>query len=154
MLKEYVCVCRGEGRGSDTSISLDYSGGVSELVSWCFEPSQAQRIASGLNTNFILSISVSFPSHDTTSHFCCCCCFLAYLYSAGTQEGNLPPAEWPILFCGPTQEPVLAAANTGKTRERFWKNAGEWTGRVEINQEEIPGSKRSTDGYILTCFRL
>ena len=25
----------------------------------------------------------------------------------------------------------------------FRKNAGEWTGRVEINKEEIPGSKRS-----------
>ena len=23
------------------------------------------------------------------------------------------------LFCGPTQEPVLATANTGKTQERF-----------------------------------
>ena len=30
------------------------------------------------------------------------------------------------------------------------KNAGEWTGRVEISQEEIPGSKRSMYGYILT----
>ena len=45
-----------------------------------------------------------------------------------------------ILFCGPTQEPVLAAANTGKTQERFEKNAGEWTGRVEISKEDIPGS--------------
>ena len=47
--------------------------------------------------------------------------FLAYLYSAGTQHGNLHPAGSPILFCGPTQEPGLAAANTGKTWERFWK---------------------------------
>ena len=30
-----------------------------------------------------------------------------------------------------------------KSRERFLKNAGEWTGRVEISKEEIPGSKRS-----------
>ena len=30
------------------------------------------------------------------------------------------------------------------------KNAGERTGRVEINKEEIPGSKRSMYGYILT----
>ena len=28
---------------------------------------------------------------------------------------------------------MLATANTSKNRERFWKNAGEWTGRVEIN---------------------
>ena len=33
--------------------------------------------------------------------------------------------------------------------ERFWKNAGEWTGRVEISKEEIPGSKRSMYGCIL-----
>ena len=30
------------------------------------------------------------------------------------------------------------------------KNAGEWTGRVEINKEEIPGSKRSMYGDMLT----
>ena len=28
-----------------------------ELVSWCFEPSQPQKITSGRNTNFILSPS-------------------------------------------------------------------------------------------------
>ena len=37
---------------------------------------------------------------------------------------------------------MLATANTGKNRKRFWKNAGEWTGRVEISMEEIAGSKR------------
>ena len=67
-----------------------------------------------------------------------------------TQHRNLHPAGWPILFCGPTQEPVLATANTGKNLERFWKNAGEWTGRVEISKEEIPGGKHSMHGYILT----
>ena len=30
------------------------------------------------------------------------------------------------------------------------KNAGEWTGRVEIRKEEIPGSRRSMHGFILT----
>ena len=34
------------------------------------------------------------------------------------------------------------------------KNAGEWTRRVEISKEEIPGSKRSIYGYILTYSRL
>ena len=47
--------------------------------------------------------------------------FLAYLYSAGTQHGNLHPVGGPFLFCEPTQEPVLATANAGKDRERFWK---------------------------------
>ena len=45
---------------------------------------------------------------------------------------------------------VLATANTGKTGKGFGKNAGEWTRRVEIGTEEVPGSKRSMYGYILT----
>ena len=47
------------------------------------------------------------------------------------------------LFCGSTQEPVLATAKQEKIGKGFGKNAGEWTGRVEISKEEIPGSKRS-----------
>ena len=34
------------------------------------------------------------------------------------------------------------------------KNAGEWTGRIEINKEEVSGNKRSMYGYILTYSRL
>ena len=34
------------------------------------------------------------------------------------------------------------------------KNAGEWAGSAEISKEEIPGSKCSMYGYILTYFRL
>ena len=49
---------------------------------------------------------------------------------------------------------VLATANTGETGKGFGKKAGEWTGWVEISKEEIPGSKRSMYGYILTYFRL
>ena len=68
-------------------------------------------------------------------------CFGVYLYFVGTQHGNLHPAGRPILFCGPTQEPMLTTANTRKTIGRgFRKNAGEWTGRVEISKEEIPGT--------------
>ena len=44
--------------------------------------------------------------------------------------------------------------NTGKIGRGFGKKAGEWTGRVEISKEEIPGSKRSMYGYILTYSRL
>ena len=49
---------------------------------------------------------------------------------------------------------VLATANTGKIGRGFGKNAGEWTGRVEISKEEIPGSKPSMYGFILTYSRL
>ena len=49
----------------------------------------------------------------------------------------------------------ILQANTGKTTGRgFGKNAGEWTGRVEISKEELPGSKGSVFGYILTYSRL
>ena len=45
---------------------------------------------------------------------------------------------------------VLATANTGEIGKGFGKNAGKWTRSVEISKEEIPGSKRSMCGYILT----
>ena len=35
---------------------------------------------------------------------------------------------------------MLATANTGKIERGFGKNAGEWTRRVEISKEDIPGS--------------
>ena len=50
---------------------------------------------------------------------------------------------------------MLATANTGEIRRGFGeKKSGEWTGRVEISKEEIPGSKRSMYGYMLTYSRL
>ena len=50
---------------------------------------------------------------------------------------------------------MLAKANTGKkSGEVLEKNAAEWTGRVEISKEEIPGSKRSMYDYRLTYSRL
>ena len=49
---------------------------------------------------------------------------------------------------------VLATANTGEIRRGFGKNADEWTGRVDISKDKIPGSKRSMYGYILTFSRL
>ena len=41
---------------------------------------------------------------------------------------------------------MLATAHTGEIRRGLGKNAGEWTGRVEISKEEIPGSKHSMHG--------
>ena len=49
---------------------------------------------------------------------------------------------------------VLATAKAGKIGRGFGeKKAGEWTGRVEISKEEIPGSKGSMYGYMLTYSR-
>ena len=128
-------------------------------------------ITSGLDTNFNLCPRYSFhkslyksfslkpqlkfcPQFRTAKPEKNIICFGAFSYSASTQHGNLHPARWSILFCGLTQEAVLAIANTGKTRDRFEKNAGEWTGRVEISKEEIPDSKCSMHGNILTYPRL
>ena len=47
-----------------------------------------------------------------------------------------------------------AGQHRKKIGRAFGKNAGEWTGRVEISKEELPGSKRSMYGYILTYSRL
>ena len=42
---------------------------------------------------------------------------------------------------------MLATANTEEIRRGFEKNAGKWTGRVEISREEIPCGKRSIHDY-------
>ena len=52
--------------------------------------------------------------------------FFTYLYSTFTQHGYLhyllvTMSRVTYLFYGPTQEPVLATVNTGKTRDSFWK---------------------------------
>ena len=64
------------------------------------------------------------------------------------QQGDL------FYSAGLPRNHVLATANTGEIRRGFEKNSGEWTGRVEISKEEIPGSKRSMYGYILIYSRL
>ena len=66
--------------------------------------------------------------------------YIPWALNMGTciQQGNL------LYSAGLHRNHVLATA----------KNAGEWTGRVEISKEEIPGSKRSMYGYILTYSRL
>ena len=60
------------------------------------------------------------------------------------QQGDL------FYSAGLHRNHVLATVNTGEIGRGFGKNAGEWTGRVEISKEEIPGSKRSMYGYTLT----
>ena len=47
-----------------------------------------------------------------------------------------------------------AGQHRKKLGEVLEKNADEWTGRVEMSKEELPGSERSMYGYILTCSRL
>ena len=95
--------------------------------------------------------------------------FWAYLYSVGTQHGNLHPAGWSILFFGPTQEPVLAIASTGKNRKMFWtkcrwmdRKGRNWRGRNPWNvwlyndlllplKEEPLSSVLLTDGTLISA---
>ena len=55
-----------------------------------------------------------------------------------------------ILRAGLRRNHVLATANTEEIGRGFGKNAGEWTGKIEISKEEIPDSKRSMYGDTLT----
>ena len=80
-----------------------------------------------MDTNFTLSPSYSFPkSSYHKSHF------WAYLYSANTQHGNLPPTGLPILFCGPAQETYVSHSQHRKIWERFWKKC-RWKNRKGRN---------------------
>ena len=69
-------------------------------------------------------------------------------YGSGSKEESRDMWLWLLT------DDVLAKVNTGEIRKVLGKNAGEWTRRVEISKEEIPGSKRSMYGYILTYSRL
>ena len=71
---------------------------------------------------------IHFTSHHNTF-------FLAYLYSAGTQHGNLHLAGWPILFCGPTQEPCVSHSQHRRNRDRFWKKKSRWMDRKGRNKK-------------------
>ena len=109
-----------------------------------------QRITSWLNTNFTLSPSHSFHKSSHHKSFS-----WAYFYSNGysTQE----PASRRVTFFtlrAYTGTGVSHSQHRKKLGAVLEKNAGEWTGRVEISKEETPGSKCSMYGYILTYSRL
>ena len=56
MVNDYDSFDNDDCSDDDNSVDDDDDD---ELVSWCFEPSQPQRITSGLKTNFSLSPSYS-----------------------------------------------------------------------------------------------
>ena len=97
---------------------------VSYLVTWCFEPSQPQRITSGLNKNFILSPSYSLHKSLHNKSYVS----LAYLYSAGTQHGNLHPAGWTISL--PFRE-MLIKIHTVERTSKAEVGQGEQSEKVE-----------------------
>ena len=65
----------------------------------------------------------------------------------GTQHGNLHLQAY-------TGTGVSHCQHRKTPGEVLEENVAEWIGRVEISKEEIPGSKRSKYGYILTNSRL
>ena len=120
-----------------TSVLFNY------LVSWCFEPSQPQRITSGLNTNFIPSSIYSF--HKSSYQFFEPI-YIPRALNTGTclWQGDL------FYSAGLHRKHVLATTNTGEIGRDFGKHTGKWTGRLETNKEEIPDRKRNMYGYMLT----
>ena len=126
------------------------------LVSWCFEPSQPQRITSGLNTNFPLSPSHSF--HKSSYHKSCCCFFSLVIFRGhSTGEPASGRVTYFILrtYTGTgVSHSQRKKTKQNKIRRDFGKNARERTGRVEISKEEIAISKCSMNGYILAHTRL
>ena len=71
--------------------------------------------------------------------------YIPWIDNTGTclRQGDL------FYSAGLHRNHVLATADTGKIGRGFGKNAGEWTERVEISKEEIPGSKHSKYSYVL-----
>ena len=124
-----------------------------EFVTWCFEPSQLQRITSGMNTNCALSPSYSF--HKSSYHKSCCC-FLAYFFRRHSTGEPASSRVTYFILRAYTETGVSHSQHRQKLGRSFGKNAGEWTGMVEICKEDIPGSSLYTDlvGYTRTWSRL
>ena len=132
---------RSSLRLSSSCCEMDITAVIIVLLSYLvggLSPVSRKGLHQGWTQNSLYHQVIHFKSHSTTSP-----AFWAYSYSAGTRHGNLYPTGGPTLFCGPTLEFLVATADTGKNRKSFWKNAGEWTGRLEISKEEILGSKHS-----------
>ena len=113
------------------------------LVSCCFEPSQLQRITSGLNTNFTLSPSYSFHMSSYKSFFF----FSLFIFHGHSTREPASSRVTYFILQAYTGTGVKHSQHGKKSGEVLEKNAGEWTRRVEISKEEIPGSKRSMYGF-------
>ena len=134
----------------EPSQALEIRSGLKEWVSWCLSPVNHNGLHQGWTQTSLYLQVIHFTSHQTTSGvgFFFLCLF------RGHSTGEPASGRIPILFCRPTQKPCVSHSQHRENRERFWKNAGEWTGRVEISTEEISGSNRSMYGCILTYSRL
>ena len=137
---------------------------VSERVSWLVLWARSATKDYIRAEHKLHSISKLFISQVIIPQvmFCVCVCvfvwgllffqpiYIPRAFNTGTRiwQGNL------FYSAGLHRNHVLATANTGEIGRSFETNAGEWSGRIEISTEEIPGNKRSMYGYILTYSRL
>ena len=128
---------KGKSTGDLHQAALSNTALNLQLVSWCFEPSQPQRITSGLNTNFALSPSYSF--HKSSYHKSCFFGLLIF-HGQSTPEPASSRVTYFILQAY-TGTGVSHSQRRKKSGEGLETNVGEWTGRVEISKEENPGSK-------------
>ena len=85
---------------------------------------------------------IHFTSHDTTSHvFVVVVVVLSLSIFRGhsTIEPALQQCDL-FYFAGLHRNQCQSQLTQEKFGRGFGKNAGEWTGRVEISEEEIPDS--------------
>ena len=99
------------------------------LVSWRFEPSQPQRITSGLNTNFTLSPSHSF--HKSSYHKSC---FFNFFFSLFIFRGHSTrePASNRVTY-----SILRAYTGTGVSHGKHMKKqSGEVLEKMQVNGPE------------------
>ena len=144
------------------------SGG--QLVSWCFEPSQPQRITSGLKTNF--SLSPAYSSHESwyTPQISFSQTTTKTITTISERKPRktiahvLQPIHIPralntgtciqqgdqFYSAGLHRNPYVSHSQHRKTTERFWKKCRRMDQKGRISREEILRNNRSMLGYMVT----
>ena len=136
VISPVTCICgHQDGRDSDF-ISMQRLKDLAKTVSWCLQPSQPQRITSGLNTNPTISklfiLQVIIPQFMFFEPI-----YIPRALNTGTciQQGD------PFYSSGLHRNRCWPQTIRGKFARSFGRNAREWTGWVEISKEEIPSSR-------------
>ena len=102
-----------------------------------------------LNVNLSHVPKTSQTSHVTTSHVC----FSLFIIRGHSTREPASSRVTCFILWAHTGIGVSQSQHRKNSGEVLEKNAGEWSERVEIRKEEIPGIKRSMYGYILTYSR-
>ena len=162
----------GEGGVGGRGGGVERQGEQNERLIWCFKSSQPQKNKQTKKqhqgwkqTSIYLQVIYSTSHYTTRLFFTKLNSDSIISFRTQTQKtihmfwimsifrGNSArdPASSrvTISFCQPTQEPALATANTGKIGNVLEKNEGEWTERVKIGKEQIPGRRRKLHGQQL-----